>query len=196
MEALRFWIENLDPLPMQISSFVLMFLEGMGIPGVPGALPMMALVPHIASGAVTLEMAIFWGTLGNWLGSLAGYAVGRWGGHLLPSDWQEKMHSKQVTEAFERWGPLAVVISRTVGSLRTPVTLGAGALEYPLGPYVAYSLVGALVHVGVWQWLLWKFGETILHSFEEMGAKAIPVVILLAMIVWLFARWKRRQSDS
>ena len=49
-----------------------------------------------------------------------------------------------------------------MGSLRTPVTLSAGPLGYPFVPFALYSLLGALLHVLVWQYGLWKFGALLL----------------------------------
>lgn len=193
MINLRAWLAGLDPTTLHISTFGLLFLEGMGIPGIPGVLPMMAQVGLIDAGKTTLEAAIFWGTLGNWLGSVCGYALGRWGGRFVPARWQSQLDSEQARDLLRRYGPLAVVASRTIGALRTPVTLGAGAMNYPLVPYVVYSLIGALIHIGVWQWLLWRFGLQILPHLERVGAQALMVIGALVAAALLGRWWLMRQ---
>ncbi|MDO4263250.1 MAG: DedA family protein [Deinococcus sp.] len=196
MIDLRAWLAGLDPTALHISTFGLLFLEGMGIPGIPGVLPMMAQVGLIDAGKTTLEAAIFWGTLGNWLGSVSGYALGRWGGRFIPARWQSQLESEQARDLLRRYGALAVVASRTIGALRTPVTLGAGAMQYPLGPYVAYSLIGALIHIGLWQWLLWRFGMQILPYLEQVGAQALIVIGALVAVALLGRWWVKRQRAA
>lgn len=192
---LRLWLSSLDPALLHFATFALMFLEGAGIPGIPGVLPMLAQVAEIDAGHTTLAAAIFWGTLGNWLGSVAGYAAGRWGRRWLPEHWLSKLESERVLGLMRRWGPLLIVASRTIGSLRTPVTILSGTTHYPLVPYTVYSLIGALIHVGVWQVLLWKFGPAILPQLERYGREIvlilIPIVALSLTARWF---WKRQQT--
>lgn len=191
-KGLETWLLGLEPEWLNAAAFGLLTLEGMGIPGVPGALPMAAQVPLIESGRNTLAAAVAWGTLGNWLGSLLGYGLGRWGEGFLPARWRQSLHDPRHLALLERWGGLLVVVSRTIGSLRTPVTLGAGMTRYPLGKYVVYSLIGSLIHIGVWQYLLWKFGPAILRGFGRYGAElaALAGVAVLAALAWHF--WRRR----
>ncbi|GHF94382.1 alkaline phosphatase [Deinococcus piscis] len=196
MIDLRAWLAGLDPTTLHISTFGLLFLEGMGIPGIPGVLPMMAQVGLIDAGKTTLETAIFWGTLGNWLGSICGYSLGRWGGRFIPARWQGQLDSEQARDLLRRYGPLAVIASRTIGALRTPVTLGAGAMNYPLVPYIIYSLIGALIHIGLWQWLLWRFGLQILPHLERVGAQALMVVGALLAAALLGRWWLMRQRAA
>lgn len=197
---LRLWLSSLDPTLLHFVTFFLMLLEGAGVPGVPGALPMIAQVAEIDAGHTTLAAAIFWGTLGNWLGSLLGYAAGRWGQRWLPPRWLGRLQGERVTGLLRRWGGPLIVVSRTVGSLRTPVTLVSGIVQYPLLPYVAYSLVGALIHVGVWQYLLWKFGPVILPQLERWGREillyAVPLLLLATLGRWWWQRQKAPRTPA
>ena len=88
---LRVWLAGLDPAVLDVSTFGLLALEGAGIPGIPGVVPMLAQVAAIDAGHTTLGAAIAWGVAGNWLGSLLGYAVSRWGGRWLPAGWRERL---------------------------------------------------------------------------------------------------------
>ena len=193
MTNLRAWLAGLNPTMLHVSTFGLLFLEGMGVPGIPGVLPMMAQVGLIDAGKTSLEAAIFWGTLGNWLGSLCGYALGRWGGRFLPERYQGQLNSERATDLLRRYGALTVVASRTIGALRTPVTLGAGAMNYPLVPYIIYSLLGALIHIGLWQWLLWRFGMQILPHLERVGAQALMAAAAVVALALLGRWWLTRR---
>ncbi|AWN24502.1 alkaline phosphatase [Deinococcus irradiatisoli] len=171
-----------------------MFLEGMGIPGIPGFLPMLALAESIHAGQTTLWEALLSGTLGNWLGSLTGYRLAASLLTRLPQSWQRLARSKRTARLMQRYGGLLVVVSRTIGSLRTPVTLYAGASGYPWPAYVAWSALGAAVHVGVWQTLIWYFGPEILNQFERWQDRLLPYLLgaaVLGLGVWW---WRRRRA--
>ncbi|CAM3674942.1 DedA family protein [Deinococcus saxicola] len=180
------WITGLDPAVLNLSTFGLLALEGAGIPGVPGVLPMLAQVSAIEAGHTTLTSAIFWGVLGNWLGSLLGYAAARWGGQYLPARWLEHPGMERTGKLLTRWGGPLVIVSRTIGSLRTPVTLLCGLTRFPFLAYVLLSLLGALLHVGAWQTALWKFGPVIVPQVLRWGTQLGLGAAALLLIVWLW----------
>lgn len=191
------WLDTLSAFWLHVATFVLMFLEGMGIPGIPGVLPMLALAESIHAGRTTLTEAIAWGTAGNWLGSLAGYQAAHLALKKLPPHWQETARSPKAASVMHRFGGLAVVVSRTVGSLRTPVTLYAGASAYPWRPYIGWSLLGALVHIGVWQTLLWRYGPAILRQFEARQHELMPYVLaalVVAALLWGGKMWREKRQ--
>ena len=191
------WLDSLSPIWLHLTTFVMMFLEGMGIPGVPGVLPMLALAESIHAGQTTLTEAVAWGVAGNWVGSLVGYKLAAGALKRLPRRWQRIARSRRTAEIMRRWGGLAVILSRTFGSLRTPVTLYAGASGYPWQTYLGFSFLGALLHVGVWQTLLWRFGPDILKSFESFQGQLLPYVLALAalVVVWLIVRRRSRGDE-
>lgn len=191
------WLDSLSPIWLHLTTFLMMFLEGMGIPGIPGVLPMLALAESIHAHQTTLLEAILWGVAGNWLGSLLGYRLAASALKRLPRRWQRIARSPRTARIMRRWGGLAVILSRTVGSLRTPVTLYAGASGYPWRAYLGFSLLGAVLHVGVWQTLLWRFGPDILQSFERFQARLLPYLIALVVLVvlLLLVRWRQRDRQ-
>jgi membrane protein DedA with SNARE-associated domain len=186
------WLDSLSPIWLHLTTFVMLFLEGMGIPGIPGVLPMLALAESIHAGQTTLAEAIAWGVAGNWVGSLVGYRMAAVALRRLPKKWQRIARSRRTARIMARWGGLAVILSRTFGSLRTPVTLYAGASGYPWRAYVGFSFLGALVHVGVWQTLLWRFGPDILKTFESVQGQLLPYLLALAALVVLVLIVRRR----
>ncbi len=190
------WLDRLSPIWLHLTTFVMMFLEGMGIPGIPGVLPMLALAESIHAGQTTLAEAIAWGVAGNWLGSLLGYRLAASALKRLPRSWQRVARSPRTARLMTRWGGLLVIVSRTFGSLRTPVTLYAGASGYPWRAYLVFSFLGALLHVGVWQTLLWRFGPAILKSFEHFQAQLLPYLIGVVVLVVLLLVVRHRQKQG
>lgn len=193
---LRLWLAGLDPLVLNLATFALLALEGAGIPGVPGVVPMLAQVASIDAGHASLGAAITWGVLGNWLGSLLGYAVSRWGGRWLPAQWRDRLGGDRATALLARYGAPLVVVSRTIGSLRTPVTLVAGSSGYPFPRYAFLSFLGALLHVGVWQTVLWKAGPAILPQMGRWGREILIGVAVVVVLLVVFRWWRNRTPES
>lgn len=192
------WLASLDPTLLNAATFGLLTLEGAGVPGVPGVIPMLAQSAMISAGRTTLEAALLWGVLGNWGGSLLGYAAGRWGGHRLPARWTRSLQGERTQALLDRWGAGVIILSRTVGSLRTPITLGAGAARYPFPRFVLFSLLGALLHVGVWQVVLWRFGPALLPRLQRAGAEVAAglAVALVLGLGWLWIRRRQRGGSA
>ncbi|MBZ9711814.1 DedA family protein [Deinococcus multiflagellatus] len=186
-ESLRLWLAALNPALLNGATFGLLALEGAGVPGVPGVVPMLAQAAAIDAGHATLGGALLWGTLGNWLGSLLGYhAARRWRAWLGPRLAQR--HTERAERLLARGGAGLIILSRTIGSLRTPVTLVAGAAPYPFGPYLRLSLLGAALHVGVWQTLLWKGGPALLPLLDRWGHAGLLAAAGGALL-WALGRW-------
>lgn len=189
------WVMALPPDPLNWATFGLMFLEGMGIPGVPGALPMFAQAALITGGRTTFAEAVAWGLSGNLLGSVAGYYFGLYGVRLLPARWQagigRRIEGAGTARLMARLGGPLVALSRVIGTLRTPVTLAAGPLRMPFVMYFWYSVLGCALHVVVWQYLLWKFGAAVLRM-EITAEEALPVLGVLALLLAGGWFWRRR----
>lgn len=153
-----------------------MWLEGMGIPGIPGAAPMAAQAKLIDAGRSSYALACVIGVLSNWGGSLSGYWLLRLG-TKLPSRRSRPRKKKRRTGKLNRiqriirvklrqigrWGilgpswarGLVIAVSRSVGSLRTPVTLTAGIQQWPAAHWAAWTLAGSVLHVLPWQWIIY-----------------------------------------
>ncbi|WP_019586220.1 DedA family protein [Deinococcus apachensis] len=193
------WLGALDPEWLNAATLGLMFLEGMGLPGIPGVVPMLAQAGMIESGRTTFPEAALWGILGNWSGSLAGYAFGLQGVRHLPASWQSGLEGERVRDLLARWGGALVIVSRTVGSLRTPVTWSAGPLGYPFGRFAGFSFLGALLHVLVWQYGLWKFGALLLSAARRVETDLLGLALLAGLVWglgWGWRRWRRAQPSA
>ena len=82
------------------------------------------------------------GTLGYLFGSLVGWAIGRWGGRSLLERHGRWLHvTPENLDRAERWfdrhGRAAVFLGRLTPVVRSFISIPAGTLESPLGPYTA-----------------------------------------------------------
>lgn len=154
-------------------------------------------IDSTAWGYVVMALA---GSLGYWLGSLLGWAIGFYGGHPLVVRYGRFLHLDQAklarAEAFvERHGDAAVFVGRNLPVIRSFISVPAGILEMRLGPYTAYSLLGSLT---------WAFGfagaglalgegwERVHESFRY--ADYVVVGLIAAGVAYLVLRAVRRRG--
>src|SRR5215218_245151 len=148
------------------------------------------------------------GTLGYTLGSIAGWAIGLYGGRPLLERRGRWFHlsGERLDRAerwFDRWDDLAVLIGRVTPVVRSFISIPAGVFRMPLGRYTVLTLIGsavwcfAIAGVG---WALGKSYETFHHDFRF--ADYAVVAALLALVLLFLVRRRRssrlaeRASDS
>lgn len=186
--AAQEWLATRNPATVDAAMLLAMTLEGMGIPGIPGEIPMLAQAGLIEAGERTYVHAATVGTVANFLGSLVGYYIGGRGARLVPECWRSKLSSGATQLAASPHSGWLILLSRSFGALRTPITWGAGAGHYPFGRYAVWALLGAILHVFAWQYALWQGAGWLgrLRPHELLAALAVAIVLGLAW--WLLRR--------
>ena len=81
------------------------------------------------------------GTIGYTLGSLAGWAIGDYGGRPLVERHGKWFHLSperfvRAERWFDRWGDKAVFLGRITPIVRSFVSIPAGVFRHPLGRYM------------------------------------------------------------
>ena len=186
--------------------FVLMVLESACIP-IPsevtmlfgGALANATFVATTAGASRHLNFVVvgLLGTLGNLVGSLIAYAVGRAGGRPLIDRWGRyillRPHEIDRAEAwFADHGQAAVFFSRLLPVVRTFISLPAGVAEMPLGTFTVYTIAGCLP----WTFALAGAGYAVGSQWKTVDRYFGPVSIaigalLVAAIGWWVVRGVR-----
>ncbi len=140
--------------------FVLLLIEGIGVPGIPFEAIFLAAGYYIQTGEMSFVGAVAVGTLGNLAGNLIGYWLGA---KTVPVLLRRFTCSRAMKRGqniamswFERYGAAVVVISRWFGLIRTPTIVGAAAMGMKPGPYTFYSAIGAFTWTLAWQYGSWK----------------------------------------
>ncbi len=88
------------------------------------------------------------GTLGYLLGSIGGWAIGIYGGRPLIERRGRFLHLtpenlERADKWFERFGDLAVLISRVTPVIRSFISIPAGVVRMPFGRYTALTIPGS-----------------------------------------------------
>jgi membrane protein DedA with SNARE-associated domain len=153
-----------------------------------------------SSGWAFVVMALA-GAIGYWLGSLIGWAIGRYGGRPLVERYGRVLHlsPEKVDRAhawFERRGLAAVFITRNLPVVRSFISIPAGVVEMRLGPYAVVSLAGSLP----WAFGFAGAGYALGEGWERVHdrfryADYVTVGLIVVAGVWLVVRTIRKRRS-
>ncbi|MBL8232257.1 MAG: VTT domain-containing protein [Bryobacterales bacterium] len=143
-------------------------------------LPVPSSIVSVAAGAL-LGHALGWFTIwmGMTLGSIAGYAVGRFGGRYF----DRPLVDPEKIRTSLGW---AIAMSRPVPVFAEAVTLTAGFVRAPLGPFVVMSaLANAAVAV------IYAVAGAFAQSVDSLLAGFVLAIAIPWMARWLHRRHAR-----
>jgi len=151
------------------------------------------LIEPLTGSAWSYWGAVAAGVLGNTLGSLLSYGVGRFGGRPLLERYGRYVlisaHDLQVADGwFARWGEATVLFSRMLPVVRTFISVPAGVARMPVWRFTAFSIVGALPWIMLLVWggtvlgANWIQIKTTLRGLDYLIAAA--VLALVGVFLW------------
>ena len=194
-----------------LAIFLLMVLESACIPipseaimlfggALAGGLTIAGVNVHLNVVAVALV-----GTVGNLVGALVAYSVGRIGGRPLIERWGRfvllRPHELDRAERFfDRRGASAIFVGRMVPVVRTFISLPAGIAEVPVVPFAVLTFLGTLP----WTFGLAIAGDSLASNWQSVSNAFTPIsivvgVALVGLVTWWFvSRMKdsRRHDDE
>jgi membrane protein DedA with SNARE-associated domain len=144
---------------------------------------------------VTVSLA---GTIGYVLGSVAGWAIGRYGGRPLVERRGRLFHlgPERLARAerwFERFDDWAVLLGRVVPVVRSFVSIPAGIFRMPLGRYTLLTIPGSALWCFAFAGAGWAVGasyERFHHAFDYVEFALVGGAVILVVYLVL----KRRSS--
>jgi len=147
-------------------------------------------------GGIHIHLLVLLLFVASVLGNTLNYEIGRWLGPKVfgerKSRWLNPSHMPRTHQFFMQYGGAAVIIARFIPFLRTYVPFVAGVGAMPRQTYLAYTIVGAALWVGVVCHLGYFFGN-IAWVKANLGLLMLVVIIvsILPMLVSLL-RLRRR----
>jgi membrane protein DedA with SNARE-associated domain len=161
-----------------------------------GALAAGAIAGHTGP---SLAAVIAAGTLGYLFGSIVGWAIGRAGERTLIERHGRWLHLgperfARAERWFERFGSAFVFFGRLTPLVRSFVSIPAGVLEFPFGPYVALSAMASLLWClafGLAGHALGSNWDEVHHAFRYADYVALAAVAALVVMVLLRRRTAR-----
>jgi membrane protein DedA with SNARE-associated domain len=149
------------------------------------------------SAYVALSLA---GTLGYLTGAVLGWQIGRRGGVAMIERHGHWLHLgparlRRAERCFFRWGGMAVLLGRITPLVRSFVSVTAGVLRAPLGPYVALTAIGSAIWCFGLAGAGWALGANwdALHTaFRGIEAAVVLALLILVATMAIFGRRRSR----
>lgn len=194
----------------QIKDFLIQFIESVGYAGVfiamvveacliplPSEITMPLAGALAAAGSMNVHLAAVVGSVGNVVGSLMAYALGRkipepgligflkkWGKFIFVS----VEEYEKIKKWLHTYGSFVSFFSRLLPGVRTVVSLPAGVAKIPLVPFILWTFAGSLVWCYILVWVgyvlgdRWEEIEGVFRGFEVVIVGLFLVVALLFLV--------------
>lgn len=145
----------------------------------------------------TYWAAVAAGVVGNTLGSLVSYYVGRLGGRPLLERYGKYVlishHDLEIADRwFSRWGEATVFFSRMLPIVRTFISVPAGIARMPVWKFTVFSILGAVpwVMLLVWGGVVlgdnWTQVKSTLRGLDYLVAAVLAAGV--AFFIWRHVR--------
>jgi membrane-associated protein len=180
--------------------FLIVFCEtGLVVtPFLPGDSLLFVAGTLAALGAINVHLLVVLLAVAAISGNTCNYAVGRFLGPRLFKDWQSRWLNPEYLERthafYEKYGGIAVVISRFVPIIRTyvPFVAGLGAMSY--GKFTVYNVFGALTWVLSITYLGYFFGN--IPWIKERQGVIIIGIVLVSVVPVVIGFFKARSAPD
>jgi len=172
-----------DPTPWVKHGGPLAAGFGVGLLVADVLLPVPSSLVMVAHGAL---FGVLQGTvlslLGNVSAAVFAFAIGRRGGKILKRI-VTLTERRRADSLLQRWGVLAIIVTRPVPILAETVAIMAGTSSMSWGGVIVASLAGSLPPA-----LLYALTGAAVADFQST-ALIFGVVLLVAGLFWLAGRW-------
>src|SRR5580704_458845 len=182
--------------------FGLSFISAMGLP--VGAEIALIFGGALASGKIpnegkplSLALVIILATLGEVLGSAAGYGIGRYGGRTLVDKVGKYvlLTHKDLDRAdawFARRGEPVVFFGRFIPLLRSFVSFAAGLGEMAYGKFLAFTVIGCAIWCAALASIGYSLGSSWHHVIKGFSYAGYVVagLIVVAVVVAVAHRYR------
>ncbi|MGV3740798.1 MAG: DedA family protein [Burkholderiaceae bacterium] len=183
--------------------FLLMALENV-FPPIPSEM-IMPLAGFIAArGELNVVGVLAAGTAGSVIGALPWYYAGKWYG-LERLQRLADRHGRWLTvsaaeidhalKVFHKHGKSAIFFGRLIPAIRTLISVPAGICRMPLLPFLAYSIAGSLIWIG----LLTAAGFILEANYEMVQKYLDPItkgIIGLIVLGYVYRLITHRAQKS
>jgi membrane protein DedA with SNARE-associated domain len=180
---------------------LLLLLENIGVPVIPGELAMIAGAIYagagqlniVAVGVVSFAAAVVGATIGYLIGRLAGRTlVLRYGRYVLI----RQHHLDKAEQTVDKYGGIVVVVARFIVGLRELNGIICGVSGMHPAKFTTYNLIGAAAWVGTWISFGYFAGDHIEAIYNGVTRYALYLIIaaVAALAVWIAVRLRRRHT--
>ena len=179
---------------------LLLLLENIGVPVVPGELAMIAGAIYagagqlnvVAVGVVAFAASVVGATIGYGIGHIAGRAlVLRYGRWVLIRE----HHLEKAEQTIDKYGGVVVVVARFIVGLRELNGIICGVSGMHPAKFTTYNVIGAALWVGTWVSAGYFAGNHIEAIYTGVSRYALYALVLavVALGAFIAIRLRRRR---
>ena len=183
--------------------FAIIFAEtGLVVtPFLPGDSLLFAAGALAATGALDLRLLFLLLAGAAILGNTVNYSIGRFvGPRVFRGETSHRLLNRQHLDRahafFEKYGGMAVVLTRFVPIIRTfvPFVAGAGAMRYPT--FALYNVAGGVLWVGICLAAGYLFGNVpvVKNNFSLVALGIVAVSMIPMLVEWMKHKRKGQRS--
>lgn len=196
---LKQWAEQTVTVQGYIGVLLLMLLSSMNVP-VASSLVLALGGLLAAGGKLNVGLVVVAGAFGDLVGCATSYGLGNALGRPLALKYGRyvRLNEKELARAerwFERFGERAFLVGRIVPVVRSFISLPAGVCKAPLGKFLLYSALGAVIYAVLWTSIGYMVGEN--WALVEQNLSIFNYLAIAAIgffIVRFVLRWRRRRA--
>jgi membrane protein DedA with SNARE-associated domain len=191
-----------------LALFVATLLAAMGIP--TGSELVIAFAGALASGKVTdthHHLALVWviviATVGELVGSMFGYSIGRLGGRpLLERVGKYVLVTHEDLDRaelmFQRHGQSIAFFGRFIPLVRSFVGLGAGIAEMSVARFVACTAVASAIWCSAFALIGYEVGGRWSKDLHDVSVATdvIIAVVVVGVVALIVQRWRHVRASS
>jgi membrane protein DedA with SNARE-associated domain len=187
---------------------LLLLLENIGIPVVPGELAMIAGAIFAGTGRAGLNIVGVGviAVVASVVGAEIGYFIGRFAGRELILHYGKYVllkpeHLNKAEAVVDRYGGIVVVVARFIVGLREANGLIAGITQMRSHTFAFYNVLGACAWVATWVSIGYIAGDHIDTIYRDINRVSIYllvvlVVLLLGYIAYRLVRRRNRAAQQ
>jgi membrane protein DedA with SNARE-associated domain len=163
-------------------------------------------VGHFQSGLSAYLAVVVVGVAANVAGAIAGWAIGRYGGHPLLEQHGRWLHATperldRAERWFARFGNVAVPLGFAAPLIRSFVAIPAGILEWPLRRFVPLAAAGCAVFCTIMAGIGWAVGSSwhsAGHDLRYLDYLVLSLIVLAVVVFFVRRRTTAtiRKSDA
>ncbi len=180
---------------------LLILLENIGVPVIPGELAMIAGAIYAGTGQLNVVAVGVTAFTAAVVGATIGYAIGRFAGRTLILRYGRfvlirEHHLERAERTVDRYGGVVVVVARFIVGLRELNGIICGVSGMNPVTFTTYNLAGGAAWVGTWVTLGYFAGDHIEAIYNGVTRYALYAIIaaVAALAVWIALRLRRRRG--
>jgi membrane protein DedA with SNARE-associated domain len=169
---------------------LLLLLENIGIPVVPGEFSLIAgaIFAGTGQGGLNIVVVAIVAAAASFTGSEIGYLIGRFAGRELVLKYGKFVlikphHLDRAESVVSRYGGIVVIIARYIVGLREANGIIAGITKMRWTTFTIFNAVGACLWVATWVSIGGLAGDHIDAIYKNVNRYSLYVLIALAVLV-------------